>query len=1370
MKKQLLFLTAFAVFYCGAYAQTILGVDVSHYQGTITWSQVKNPGGKTFAWAKATEGVGYTDADFVTNATNGTAAGVVMGAYHFAHPETNTAAAEASYFLSVARPYIGAGKLPPALDLEDPPGGTALVSYFTSAALTQWVQEWMTAVQNATGIAPVLYTQGDVANYVNSSLTVYKLWTADPDNSPTATPSITYLGVWPACTFKQYSWTGTVSGISGTGDEDLDVFKGTTTEFNNLIGGNVVVSFTANATTVCAGSTVTFTDHSTSTGTITGHSWTFTGGCPPTSAATNPTVTYNTGGSYAVKEVVTSGTGKDSVTQTAYIEVIPSGNLPLVETFQSAAFPPAGWTMNYPQVGDSAWKLCTNNGYNSTQCMYFPANCGYVTNIAGERQQIYTPDYSFATTTNAKMWFDVAYEPYNTTYSDTLAVYYSLDCGINWTNIYLKGGSTLCTTGSTVAVGTDTSGGRGCCAPPNAQAWRTDSISLPVLNNQSSVMFSLESRSGWGNIVYLDNINVAGTTVTTCTPPAAPVAVSPGTVTGPGSNVTSVNLQWDTAAGAVTYYPRISQCPYGTPNIVWFDTCYVGISESVTTLAPGNLYRWNIGAFSQCGNANCESDGNTLYFNIPPVLASTGSTSFCSGDSVNLHTTAGNTVATATFYWYLNGTLLDSTSTGNYYAKQAGSYTAAISYPCGVTGAGNAIAVSLTAPPAVPSVTTSPGATACGAIQLTAASSGCSGCTYSWSNNATGSVISVSSTGTYKVTATDAGCGSSPGSVSVIINQPPTVSASASVQQACINQQVTLSATGNATSYLWSGSGLQTTTGSTVDAIVSTAGSQNYTVTATLNGCSAIASTSVSFNTTLPPAITISQTTANPICNGSAVSFSASSTNGGTSPFYQWETSTGLSGTGSTFTLNNAGSATVVSCLLISNAACASTDSVYSNAITINTQVPQPVSIAISTPDTNVCSGENIVFASIAANGGTSPVFGWYVNGVSSGSGASYTVNNIQAAASVYCVLTSNASCIVGSPATSNTITVHIQTSALASVSIAASNNPVCAGTPVTFTATPGNGGNAPVYTWQLDGNTVGTNSVVYANGNVHNGATVSCAMVSSSSCVTNPSVMSDTITMQVNPLPIANAGNNLTVPSTASAILGGNPTASFGKPPYTYAWSPVTGLDYSSVANPVDSGITANTTYTVQVTDSNGCTASATILVDVITCTMQNPTVEVNYCDMAAQNITNVTYQWLLQGVAISGATTRFYNASQSGYFNAKITDTAGCTAQSADIYISYPACLGTGITTVSDNPEFDIYPNPASAEVIVSFSNTLAGSARIEIFDVCGQLVYTGNNINITAGNKYPVRIGQLAAGSYLLRVINNQSRIAVKRFIKM
>ena len=1186
MRKLLLFIAAYAVCYCNTRAQTILGVDVSHYQGTITWSQVKSPGGKTFAWAKATEGVGYTDPNYVTNATTGTAAGVIMGAYHFAHPETNTAAAEASYFLSVAGPYIGAGYLPPALDLEDPPGGTALTSYFTSAALTAWVQAWMTAVENATGVKPVIYIDGSVAAFLNSSLNTYPLWIADPDGSATAPPATT--GVWTTWTFKQYSWTGTVSGISGTGAEDLDVFNGTTTAFNNLIGSNTVVpAFTASTTTVCAGSTVTFTDHSTSTGTITGHSWTFTGGTPPTSTAANPAITYNTAGTYAVKEVVTSTTGKDSLTQTAYINVVPTATLPLVQTFQSSIFPPTGWSLHYSAVGDSAWELCTNNGYNSSQCMYFPANCGYVTSIAGERQQIYTPDYSFASTTNASMWFDVAYEPYNRVYSDTLAVYYSTDCGNTWTIIYLKGGMTLCTTGSTDSLGVDTSGGHGCFVPPNAQAWRTDSINLSALNGMSSVMFSFESRSGWGNIIYLDNINVA-----------APV------------------------------------------------TC---------------------------------------------------------------------------------------------------------------------------APPATPTIQATPGSTNCGPIQLTASSSGCAGCTYSWSNNANTANTTVSTTGSYSVTATSSGCASLPGTVAVTINQSPTVSAGASSQQVCINQPVTLTASGNATSYQWSGTGLQTTTGSNVNATVSTSGSQNYTVTATLNSCTATATTSVSFNTTVPPAITISQTTAYPICQGSQVSFSATATNGGTSPVYQWTSSSGQNGTGNTFTLNNAVNATV-SCLLISNATCATTDSVYSNTLNVNTQPHQPVSISISTPDTNVCSGENIVFTSVAANGGSSPVYDWYVNGTQAGNGTSYTVNNIQAATSVYCVLTSNAGCIVGSPATSNTIHVHIQTSALASITIAANSNPVCTGTPVTFTATPGNGGASPVYTWQLDGNTVGTSSSVYANGNVHNGATISCAMVSSSSCVTNPSVVSNTITMQVNPTPTANAGSTLTVPSTASAILGGQPSASNGVAPYTYAWTPVSGLNNATVANPVDSGITSNTVYTLVVTDSNGCTASSTILVDVIPCALQAPSVQVNYCDLAAQNISGVAYQWLLQGQPISGATTRFYTVAQSGYYNSKITDTAGCIAQSADIYIAYPACLASGIESVSENPDFVLYPNPASSEIVVSFNNTLSGKAHVEIFDVCGKLVYTGDNFAVITGNKYTINVNDLSAGAYLLRVVGYHSKVAVKQFIKM
>lgn len=494
------------------HAQTIMGVDVSSYEGTVNWSQVKG-GGYMFAFAKATEGVTIKDSYFIGNETNGTAAGVYMGAYHFAHPENNTAVAEANYFLSVAKPYIKSCYLPPVLDLEDPPSGPALSTYFTSAQLTQWVQTWMNTVKDSTGISPIIYIGPSNASFVDSSLNVWGLWIDDYNSNPKNPPP--NIGVWKNWNFKQYSWTGTIPGISGNNNVDQDVFHGDTNQFMQLVGCKYIVAgFTLSTKTTCAGSSITFTDKSASSATITGWQWTFAGGTPAASTNQNPVITYNTPGVYAVKEVVANSVGKDSLTYTNYIDVVGSATLPLIEDFQTSTFPPTGWYMNYPNSGDSAWELCTTHGYSSTQCMYFPANCGQTVNIAGERQQLYTPGYDFTSVKNAEMSFDVAYEPSNITstpkYSDTLVVYYSTDCGSTWTSIYSKGGATLSTTGSTTGAGTDTAGshGHGCFEPPSNSAWRKDSISLSSLYGSSSVMFSFESRSGWGNIIYLDNINV----------------------------------------------------------------------------------------------------------------------------------------------------------------------------------------------------------------------------------------------------------------------------------------------------------------------------------------------------------------------------------------------------------------------------------------------------------------------------------------------------------------------------------------------------------------------------------------------------------------------------------------------------------------------------------------------------------------------------------------------------------------------------------------------------------------------------------------------------------------------------------------------
>lgn len=88
---------------------------------------------------------------------------------------------------------------------------------------------------------------------------------------------------------------------------------------NYVCGSPPVAAFTGSPLTICAGQTVNFTDLS--TGSPTGWSWTFTGGSPASSSSQNPSVVYNTPGSYAVTLNVSNGSGSDSHTELAYITV-----------------------------------------------------------------------------------------------------------------------------------------------------------------------------------------------------------------------------------------------------------------------------------------------------------------------------------------------------------------------------------------------------------------------------------------------------------------------------------------------------------------------------------------------------------------------------------------------------------------------------------------------------------------------------------------------------------------------------------------------------------------------------------------------------------------------------------------------------------------------------------------------------------------------------------------------------------------------------------------------------------------------------------------------------------------------------------------
>ncbi len=220
------------------------GIDVSSYQGSadspptnINWTSVKGDTNIAFAWAKATEGLTYTDADFAYNETHAKSAGVPIGAYHFAHPDTHTGTSgadqEAAYFISVAGPYMNTngGYLTPMLDAE-------VASPGTQAAVSAWVNEWCSYLNrwggsNGFTLVPVVYTyQSWASSYLNSSVIEWPLWMASPNgqNPQTGAPSGTTP--WSTWTLWQYGG-GTIPGIEGTCD--VDVFNGSITAMTNAL-------------------------------------------------------------------------------------------------------------------------------------------------------------------------------------------------------------------------------------------------------------------------------------------------------------------------------------------------------------------------------------------------------------------------------------------------------------------------------------------------------------------------------------------------------------------------------------------------------------------------------------------------------------------------------------------------------------------------------------------------------------------------------------------------------------------------------------------------------------------------------------------------------------------------------------------------------------------------------------------------------------------------------------------------------------------------------------------------------------------------------------------------------------------------------
>jgi GH25 family lysozyme M1 (1,4-beta-N-acetylmuramidase) len=225
-------------------AVDITGIDISHWQGTITWSSVKNAGYK-FAFMKATQGNTYNDPTFATNLANATAQGIRVGPYHFCDLDTDTAnpldpVNEANHFLSIIKPKYQTGMyLPPVADVEGfPPGTTAELKALTST----WVQSFSDTIYNALGVRPIIYTSLSKANsyYTSSVAGSHELWLAwwkgTGVTSPPVSSNTPLWGIWQ---FWQWSdgsdaiaQASPVPGISV--NVDRDVYYGTQAQLDAL--------------------------------------------------------------------------------------------------------------------------------------------------------------------------------------------------------------------------------------------------------------------------------------------------------------------------------------------------------------------------------------------------------------------------------------------------------------------------------------------------------------------------------------------------------------------------------------------------------------------------------------------------------------------------------------------------------------------------------------------------------------------------------------------------------------------------------------------------------------------------------------------------------------------------------------------------------------------------------------------------------------------------------------------------------------------------------------------------------------------------------------------------------------------------------
>lgn len=496
---------------------------------------------------------------------------------------------------------------------------------------------------------------------------------------------------------------------------------------------------------------------------------------------------------------------------------------------------------------------------------------------------------------------------------------------------------------------------------------------------------------------------------------------------------------------------------------------------------------------------------------------------------------------------------------------------------------------------------------------------------YLWSTGSASQFISSLIAGTYSVTITDAsGCTVTD---SVTISEPPEVTGSASGSTVNCNGDcngtASVSASGGTPGYAYSWS-----TGATTS-IAASLCAGNYTVTITdANGCSATASANVAE----PNAISVTAIVINTTC-GNCDGTIAVSVSGGTSPY------TRLWSTGAT-TASIANLCPNIYDFTVTDANGCSSDS---NFIINNSDGPIPT----LTGDTTSCFNSCDAAATAATTGGTTPYsYLW------DDAGSQTTASATGLCDGTYAIYVTDATGCLGI----GTTTIAEPSQIVNSITITdADCNTSC-----NVTASNSVSGGTSPYTYAWSNSQTSSAATGLCTG------TVTVTITDLNSCSRTDTIDVDESTT----LTVSVAGTNANCFNSCDGLASAN--VSGGASPYAYLWS-----DNSIM--PVITDLCA-ATYTVTVTDNNGCIVVDSVTVTeppVLTATISGTDVNCNGgSDGTATYIVNggttpYTYNWSPSGQILSSAT-----GLSEGIHSVTITDANGCTIDSS-VVISQPTLI---------------------------------------------------------------------------------------------